>query len=338
MTTDNNKISQTARNVAVLLLSLGEKGAAHVFKHLSKQEVRQITMAMATMPPLRRDEVQTILSQFFHEYRYEAGFIGGTQQYLEKSLQLAMGEKDATKMLESIFGHEETGNGLEMIKWMGASTIAELIAHEHPQLQAVLLANLDSKQASDVLKRLPMHTHNDLLSRVAKLEELHPAIIQELNAMFDDNMVELNSGHNTTISGMRQVADIMNRLSEDETKSLLAHFKEQDETLAVELENHMFVFDNLAKVNDEAINRIIAEVPQDVLVMALKGAPDELMDMVMGNMAKSSAKYLQDDIENLGSVRASQVQAARKEMLDTARRLADEGEIELNFRDEEMIE
>lgn len=335
---DESKVSQTTKNVAILLLSLGEKGAAHVFKNLSKQEIRQITMAMATMPPLRRDEVQTILSQFFHEYRYEAGFIGGTQQYLEKSLQLAMGEKDASKMLESIFGHEESGNGLEMIKWMGSSTIAELICQEHPQLQAVLLANLEPKQASEVLKRLPIHTHNDLLSRLARLEELHPAIIQELNSMFDDNMVELNSGHNTAISGMRQVADIMNRMNEEETKGLIAHFKEQDEQLAEELENHMFVFDNLAKVTDEAINRIVAEVSQEVLVMALKGAPEGLMDMVLGNMAKSSAKYLTDDIENLGSVRSSQVQAARKEMLDTARSLADEGEIELNFRDEEMIE
>ncbi|MCK5893231.1 MAG: flagellar motor switch protein FliG [Endozoicomonadaceae bacterium] len=338
MSNDNNKISQTARNVAILLLSLGEKGAAHVFKNLSKQEVRQITTAMATMPPLRRDEVQGILSQFFHEYRYEAGFIGGTKQYLEKSLQLAMGEKDANKMMESIFGHEESGNGMEMIKWMGSSTIAELIANEHPQLQAVLLANLDPKQASEVLKRLPQHCHNDLLARLAKLEELHPAIIQELNAMFDDNMVELNSGHNTAISGMRQVADIMNRMNDEQTKGLIEHFKKQDEKLAEELENHMFVFDNLAKVNDEAINRIVAEVSQEVLVMALKGSSDELMNMVMGNMAKSSAKYLQDDIDNLGSVRASQVQAARKEMLDTARKLADEGEIELNFRDEEMIE
>ena len=176
------------------------------------------------------------------------------------------------------------------------------------------------------------------MARLAKLEELHPAIIQELNAMFDDNMVELNSGHNTAISGMRQVADIMNRMNDEQTKGLIEHFKKQDEKLAEELENHMFVFDNLAKVNDEAINRIVAEVSQEVLVMALKGSSDELMNMVMGNMAKSSAKYLQDDIDNLGSVRASQVQAARKEMLDTARKLADEGEIELNFRDEEMIE
>lgn len=333
-----NLTGSGTKNVAVLMLSLGEEGAAEIFKHMSQQEIRQITMAMAAMPPLKREEVQEVLGQFFHEYRYESGLLGGTKQFLEKSLTKALPVKDANNMLESVFGEENTTNSLEMIKWMDTSMIAELISNEHPQLQAVVLAYLDADQASSVLQRLPSSSHKELLSRIAKLDELHPAILQELNDMFDQNMVKMTSSHNTSVGGLRQVADLMNRMNEKSAKQLLEHFKDNDTSLADQIEDQMFVFEHLTKLTDDNLARVVAEVPQDTLSLALKGASDKLMGKILANMAKRTARYLQNDIENLGSVRASQVQKARQEILDAARRLADRGEIELSSQDEEMIE
>ena len=324
--------------VAVLLLSLGEKGAAQVFRHMSPREVRQISVAMANMPPMKRDEVQGVINHFFHEYRYEVGIAGGTRNYLEKSLKIALGDKDARNMMDSIFG-DDTTTSLEMMKWMDGSAIADLIMNEHPQLQAVVLTYLDPGQAAEVLARLPERCHEDLLSRIANLQELHPSIIQELNVMFDTSVGKINTGQNTSVSGLRQVADIMNRMNEASANHMLDHFKERDKDLAERIEQQMFVFEHLARLDENAIRQITAAIDQPTLALAMKGASKPIIDKVMGTMTRRTARYLQDDIDGLGSVRASQVQQARQELLTTARRLAQEGEIELNLSDEdEMIE
>ncbi|CAM3441125.1 flagellar motor switch protein FliG [Parendozoicomonas haliclonae] len=326
------------QNVAVLMLSLGEEGASEIFKHLSPQEIRQVTMAMAQMPPLKRDEVQGVLGQFFHQYRYESGLLGGTKQFLQRSLNKALPAKDADSMIDSVFGQESTTTSLEMIKWMDTAMIAEMIANEHPQLQAVVLAYLEPEQASQVLQRLPEANHQELLSRIARLEELHPSILQELNEMFDQNMIKMTSSHNKSVGGLRQVADLMNRMNENSARQLLEHFKGSDTTLADQIEEQMFVFEHLTKLTDENLAKVITEVPQETLALGLKGASDKLMGKILANMAKRTARYLQNDIDNLGSVRASQVQKARQDILDVARKLADSGEIELSAQDEEMIE
>lgn len=326
----------TPKDIAILLLSLGEKGAAQVFKHLSQREVRQISTNMATISPLKRDQVQEVLDLFFHTYRYDSALSGSSKSYLNKTLKLALGDKEAKGVMDSIFGGES--NSLEAMKWMDSGTITELIVDEHPQLQAVVLTYLGATQATDVLMRLPAKSHQDLLSRVARLQELHPSIIEELNIIFDANVGKMSTSQNTTVSGLRQVADIMNRMNDTSVQSLLNYFKEQDKKLAEQIEQQMFLFEHLMRLDEDALRKVMAEVSQDILALALKGAAQEMVDSVVGTMTKRSAKFLLEDIENLGPVRASQVQSARNDVLRAARQLAASGEIELSFNDEdEMI-
>ncbi|WP_422135156.1 flagellar motor switch protein FliG [Endozoicomonas sp. ALD040] len=326
----------TPKDIAILLLSLGEKGAAQVFKHLSQREVRQISTNMATISPLKRDQVQEVLDLFFHTYRYDSALSGSSKSYLNKTLKLALGDKEAKGVMDSIFGGES--NSLEAMKWMDSGTITELIVDEHPQLQAVVLTYLGATQATDVLMRLPAKSHQDLLSRVARLQELHPSIIEELNIIFDANVGKMSTSQNTTVSGLRQVADIMNRMNDTSVQSLLSYFKEQDKKLAEQIEQQMFLFEHLMRLDEDALRKVMAEVSQDILALALKGAAQEMVDSVVGTMTKRSAKFLLEDIENLGPVRASQVQSARNDVLRAARQLAASGEIELSFNDEdEMI-
>ncbi|WOG29083.1 flagellar motor switch protein FliG [Endozoicomonas sp. 8E] len=326
----------TPKDIAILLLSLGEKGAAQVFKHLSQREVRQISTTMATISPLKRDQVQEVLDLFFHTYRYDSALSGSSKGYLSKTLKLALGDKEAKGVMDSIFGGES--NSLEAMKWMDSGTITELIVDEHPQLQAVVLTYLGATQATDVLMRLPAKNHQDLLSRVARLQELHPSIIEELNIIFDANVGKMSTSQNTTVSGLRQVADIMNRMNDTSVQNLLSYFKEQDKKLAEQIEQQMFLFEHLMRLDEDALRKVMAEVSQDILALALKGAAQEMVDSVVGTMTKRSAKFLLEDIENLGPVRASQVQSARNDVLRAARQLAASGEIELSFNDEdEMI-
>ncbi|MGI9280147.1 MAG: flagellar motor switch protein FliG [Endozoicomonas sp.] len=334
----SEELSSSPHEVAVLLLSLGEKGAAQVFKHLSSREVRQISQTMANMPPMKRDEVQNVMNHFFHEYRYEVGIAGGTRNYLEKSLKIAMGDKDAKNLMDSIYGEENTSS-LEMMKWMEPSAVAELIVNEHPQLQAVVLTYLEPGQAALVLQRLPERCHEDLLTRIAKLKELHPSIVQELNVIFDDSVGLISTSQNTSVSGLRQVADIMNRMNESSVSHMLEHFKEQDSDLADRIEQQMFVFEHFSRLDEDTIRKIIEEIPQNTLSLALKGASEPISSKFINTMTRREAKYLQDDMDSLGTVRSSQVQQARQEILNTARTLSQNGQIELNLSDEdEMIE
>lgn len=334
----NDELNANPHEVAVLLLSLGEKGAAQVFKHLSPREVRQISQSMANMPAMKREEVQNVMNHFFHEYRYEVGIAGGTRNYLEKSLKIAMGDKDAKNLMDSIYGEENTSS-LEMMKWMEPSAVAELVVNEHPQLQAVVLTYLEPGQAALVLQRLPERCHEDLLTRIAKLKELHPSIVQELNVIFDDSVGLITTSQNTSVSGLRQVADIMNRMNESSATHMLDHFKEQDKELAERIEQQMFVFDHFARLDEDTIRRIVEEIPQSTLALALKGAIEPVINKFIGTMTRRETKYLQDDMDSLGSVRSSQVQQARQEILNTARTLSQNGQIELNLSDEdEMIE
>ncbi|WP_252178610.1 flagellar motor switch protein FliG [Endozoicomonas sp. 4G] len=337
---DNQRVlpsrQPTPKDIAILLLSLGEKGAAQVFKHLSQREVRQISATMATIAPLKRDQVQEVLDLFFHTYRYDSALSGSSKGYLNKTLKLALGDKEAKGVMDSIFGGES--NSLEAMKWMDSGTITELIVDEHPQLQAVVLTYLGATQATDVLMRLPAKNHQDLLSRVARLQELHPSIIEELNIIFDANIGKMSTSQNTTVSGLRQVADIMNRMNDTSVQSLLGYFKEQDKKLAEQIEQQMFLFEHLMRLDEDALRKVMAEVSQDILALALKGAAQEMVDAIVGTMTKRSSKFLLEDIENLGAVRASQVQSARNDVLRAARQLAASGEIELIFNDEdEMI-
>lgn len=327
----------TPKDIAILLLSMGEKGAASVFKHLSQREVRQISAAMASMAPLKRDQVQEVLDLFFHTYRYDSGLAGSSKGYLDKTLKLALGDKEAKTMMDSIFGDET--NSLEAMKWMDSATITEMIANEHPQLQAVVLTYLEPGQAAEVMQRLPLDSHQDLLSRVARLQELHPSILQELNMMFDANIGRVGTSQNTTVSGLRQVADIMNRMNEGSVKSLLSYFKDQDKKLAEQIEQQMFVFEHLARLDEETLRKIMAEVSQEILALALKGLEQSVVDTLTDSMTRRASKFLLDAIENLGAVRSSQVQGARNDILRIARQMAANGDIELTFSDEEeMVE
>ena len=325
------------KDIAVLMMSLGEEGAARVMSHLSQRELHDVSASMAEIEPLRRQQIQEVLGMFLHTYRFESGVTGSSKGYLDKTLKMALGEQEAKTVMESIFGEESSS--LDHVRWMDSGTIAEVITAEHPQLQAVVLAYLEPEQAAEVLQRLPSQSHEDLLSRVAQVEELHPSVLQELAVMFDDNTGLLNKGRNTSVSGMKQVADIMNQMGESRVQQLLKFFKRQDKQMADMIEQQMFVFDYLVRLEEDALTKVVAESSPDVLALALKGADSRVMDAFMATMTNRAARFLQEDIKNLGAVRASQVKEAQREMVELAKMLGDDGQINLNFNaSDEMID
>ncbi|MFT5134845.1 MAG: flagellar motor switch protein FliG, partial [Gammaproteobacteria bacterium] len=207
--------------------------------------------------------------------------------------------------------------------------VAELIRNEHPQIIAIILSYLDSDHAAGVLTVFPVKVQADVLLRIATLEGVQAAAMKELNDTFENQLKGGGNLQSSAIGGVKTAADILNFVESAAEASIMEKIKETDEELGQDIQDLMFVFDNLIDVDDRGIQTILREVATDTLLLALKATDDALKEKVFGNMSKRAAEMLRDDLEAKGPVRLSEVETAQKEILTITRRLADEGEITL---------
>jgi flagellar motor switch protein FliG len=207
--------------------------------------------------------------------------------------------------------------------------VANIIRNEHPQIQTIVLSYLEPEQSAEILSQFPEKVRLDLTMRIANLEEVQPAALQELNEMMEKQFAGQAGAQAAKMGGLKAAADIMNYLDTNVEGQLMDSIREHDEEMSQSNTNLMFVFENLMDVEDRGIQAILREVQQDVLMKAIKGTDEALKEKILSNMSKRAAELLADDLEAMGPVRISEVEAAQKEILSTARRLADSGEIML---------
>ncbi|SEG58327.1 flagellar motor switch protein FliG [Marinobacterium lutimaris] len=321
---------------AILLISLGESDAAEILKHLGPKEVQKIGEAMTQLDNVPQSRVETVVSDFLGVVSDQTGIGINNDRYIRAMLNQALGEEKAKTLIDRILMTTNT-SGLDTLRWMDARQVAEILRYEHPQIQAVIVAYLDPDQAASVLSFFDDKVRIELVMRIAALDRIQPQALQELNDMLESQFTGTRTSQTTTLGGVRQTADIMNYLDSSIEAELMESIRETDEGLALEIQDMMFVFDNLLEVDDRSIQVILREISTDVLVVALKGADTGLQEKIFKNMSKRAAELLRDDLEAKGPVRVSEVEAAQKEILGVARRLADEGEIVLGGGGEDMI-
>jgi flagellar motor switch protein FliG len=191
------------------------------------------------------------------------------------------------------------------------------------------LAYLDPEQSAEIISQFPEKVRLDLTMRIANLEEVQPAALQELNEIMEKQFAGQAGAQAAKMGGLKAAADIMNYLETNVEGQLMDSIREHDEEMSQQIQDLMFVFENLMDVDDRGIQAILRDVQQDVLMKAIKGADEGLKDKILKNMSKRAAEMLADDLEAMGPVRISEVEAAQKEILSVARRLADSGEIML---------
>jgi flagellar motor switch protein FliG len=260
----------------------------------------------------------------------------GTGEYLRKVLTESLGERRAATLLGRILkGRESTG--IDALKWMDPRTVAEVIKSEHPQIIATILAHLPSQQAADVLSRFDGATQADLALRVARLDEVPEAALQELDAIVERQTKEATALRTSRLGGVKSAADMLNLLGPAVQSGVLEAIKSADEKLGEQIKDALFVFANLLKLDDRGMQAILREVQADVLATALKGADEEIQEKIFKNMSKRAAEILRDDIATKGPVRLSEVEQAQKDVLSVALRLAEEGQIMLAAGGEEFV-
>jgi flagellar motor switch protein FliG len=314
-------------DAAILLMSLGEEEAAEVFKHLAPKEVQKLGETIARMKSVPSDRFEAVLNRFDGEVP-ETSLVADTDEYVKAVLRKALGEDKANLIIDRILQGGDV-SGIESLKWMEATSVAELLRNEHPQIVAAILVHLDFDQAADVLKQFTERQRNEVMVRVATLDGIQPSALKDLNEVMSKVLAGGERMKKSMMGGAKPAAEIINMMGSAVETSVLDYIREADGDLAQKIMDNMFTFDDLNKLDDKGIQALLKEVQSESLVIALKGAPPELRDKILGNMSSRAAETLREDLESRGPVRVSEVEAEQKEMLKIVRRLADEGQIVL---------
>jgi len=311
---------------AVLMLSLNEEDAAQIFRHLEPKQVQRLGMSMASMSDFSHDRVAAVHRQFIDDIQKYTNIGIGSEDFVRKALVAALGEDKASNLVDQII-LGSGARGLDSLKWMDARQVASIIQNEHPQIQTIVLSYLEPEP--EILSQFPEQVRLDLVMRIANLEEVQPAALQELNDIMEKQFAGAAGAQAAKMGGLKAAANIMNYLDTNIEGQLMDSIRESDEEMSQQIQDLMFVFENLIDVDDRGIQTLLREVPGDLLQRALKGSDDQMREKVFKNMSKRAAEMLADDLEAMGPIRVSEVEAAQKEILSTARRLADAGEIML---------
>lgn len=321
---------------AVLLLSLGEKDAAAVLRHLGPKEVQRLGTAMTQLQNVAQEQVEGVVNDFLSEASTLTGLGVGSDTYIRKMLVEALGEDKASSLVDRILLGGNT-TGLDTLKWMDARSVADLIRHEHPQIQSIVVAYLDGDQAAEVLSNLSDKQRLDIIMRVASLDSVQPSALQELNNILEKQFSGNAASQTKAMGGVKVAANIMNNLDTSVEGDLMESIRDLDEDLGSRIQDLMFVFADLKNIDDRGVQTLLREISSEVLILALKGADEDLQEKIFKNMSKRAAELLRDDLEAKGPVRVSEVEGAQKEILTIARRMADSGEIQLGGSGEEMV-
>ena len=328
---------QGIQDAAIFLMTLGEEEAAEVFKHLSPKEVQKLGEAIAKTRAVSHERVDQVMQKFTSVASSQSLLVSDTDNYVRAVLRRALGDDKASLLIDRILQGGDV-SGIESLKWMDAPTVADLIRNEHPQIIATILVHLAHDHASDILNQFTDRLRNDVVLRIATLEGIQPEALKELN----DVMLRLLSGSanvkKSAMGGIRSVAEILNYMGTANETTVLDSIREYDPDLAQRILDEMFVFENLLDLDDRAVQMLLREIQSDSLILAIKGASEELREKIFKNMSQRAAEMLREDLESRGPVRVADVEAEQKEILKIVRRLADEGQIQLGGAGgEEMI-
>jgi flagellar motor switch protein FliG len=332
MANNADEISGTQR-AAILLMSLGEQDAANLLKQLEAKDVQKLGLAMAELKEISREQVNAVLEKFIGIADSRANLASGSTDYVRRVLTQAVG-KQKTDMLLDRVSTGQTGQGIEALKWMEAKAVAQIISGEHPQIAAIVLAHLEPEQSAAIMPLLTEELRTDVLMRIASLNEVPQTALTELDQLVEKQANVAPPVPLRRVGGARTVANILNSMERDKSGAELGKIEKADAEMHQKIKDLLFIFDNLLDVDDRGIQALLRDVGSDTLAVALRGAEPEVQEKILKNMSKRAAEILKDDMEARGPVKLADVEAAQKEIIVIAQRLAEEGTISLGGKGE----
>ena len=316
------------QRAAVLMLLLGEEQAANIIRFLSPKEVQGLGAAMVQVAELSQEAVNAVLDEFLAEIKRQTNLGLGTSDYVDKVFRRALGDDKAASVLGRINpGHGS--KGLEILTWMDARSIADMIQAEHPQVVAIILSVLETGVAAEVLNFLPPDARAEIMQRVASLEQVQPSAMDELEAIMKKQFSTNSTSKSSSLGGVKAAANILNQTKTTLEAAVMSGLREIDPDLMQQIQDNMFTFENLVGVDNKGISKIMANVDPDLMMKALKGASEAVKEKFLGSMSERARGMFRDDMEALPPMRLSDVETAQKMVMRAARKLADAGDLVL---------
>ena len=316
------------QRAAVLMLLLGEEQAANIIRFLSPKEVQGLGAAMVQVAELSQEAVNAVLDEFLAEIKRQTNLGLGTSDYVDKVFRRALGDDKAASVLGRINpGHGS--KGLEILTWMDARSIADMIKAEHPQVVAIILSVLETGVAAEVLNFLPADARAEIMQRVASLEQVQPSAMDELEAIMTKQFSTNSSSKSSSLGGVKAAANILNQTKTTLEAAVMSGLRDIDPDLMQQIQDNMFTFENLVSVDNKGIAKIMANVEPDMMMKALKGASEAVKEKFLGSMSERARGMFRDDMEALPPMRLSDVETSQKLIMRAARKLADAGDLVL---------
>ena len=318
----------STQRAAVLMLLLGEEQASDIIRFLNPKEVQALGAAMVQVQDLSQEAINVVLDEFVATIKKQTSLALGTADYVEKVFKRALGDDKAASVLGRI-SPGAGSKGLEILSWMDARSIADMIQAEHPQVVAIILSVLEPMVAADVLSFLPGDSRAEVIQRVASLETVQPSAMVELEAIMKKQFSTNSSAKSSSFGGVKAAASIMNLTKTALEAAVMGGLRDLDPDMMQKIQDNMFTFENLVGVDNKGIQTIMRNVDPDLMMKALRGASDAVKDKFLGNMSERARGMFKDDMEALGPMRLADVEEAQKIIMRAARKLADAGDLVL---------
>ncbi len=321
---------------AVLMMLVGEEEAAAILQKLDPEEVRQLGKAMFAVADVSELEVEDVLDDFVGHARERTAIGFDPRPKIEAVMNRALGKEKAESVLARITPPEAACE-LELLDWLDTSEIAAMIEKEHPQIAAVLIANLDPAIAGQVLELMPDAMQPDILHRIARLGPITPEAVDTLKNLLANRATSPSGGAGVTLGGTREAAKILQGARKATEQRVMPKLFKIDKDVAKAIEEAMFVFDNLLALDDKNLGMLIRNVDGEILTKALKGVDEAARARFLGCMSARAAEGIRDEMESRGPMKLAEVLEAQKTIIQIARGLAKDGTIQMGGGDEDYV-
>lgn len=314
---------------AILLATLGEDTASEIMKTLDPKDLKKLGAEITELSDIPESDLQEVYQEFNKTATEPSGMNVEGKHYIQKVLTKALGDEEAGQVIEDMADVDE--GGMKTLKLMDPKSLANLIKGEHPQTVALILTSLDTAQASQILPNLPDWLRSDVMIRMATLEDIPPGVMKEIGAALQSELYQEGDSSlaGKKIKGVKLVANILNQVDQASEQAIMEAISENNSELAENIRSLMFVFDDLAGLDNRSIQELMKEVSKEDLTLALRAAKEEIKEKFFSNMSERAAQLLKEDMEARGPVKVSAVEKAQQIIIKSAKRLAEAGTISL---------
>jgi flagellar motor switch protein FliG len=314
------------QKAAILLVSLGAETSAQIFKAMNEEEIEELTTEISRLRNVAAGTTGAILDEFHQLVVAQEYITQGGLAYAAEILERALGPSRAREVLDRLRGYLQPA-AFEVVKKVDPKTLLDFIRREHPQTIALILANMDPKRAAQILSEFPSELQSDVVLRIATMDKTNPEVIKQIETILETRLSSLLTSEVSVSGGVKSVAEIMNRLDRSTERTLLSALQEQEAELAESIRRLMFTFEDLVHVDDRGVQRVLKEVEQRDLALALKAAGPDVAAKIYKNMSERAGTLLKEEISYLGPVRLRDVEEAQRRIMEVVRRLEEGGEI-----------